>query len=101
MAKPRNKTSQLSLDQARKPTGHGGWRPGAGRPKGRNIVSHDRRPDFVARYPQHVTLRIIGGVGSIARDFLMKKIRVAIRGAQSETFRIVEFNVLSNHLHLV
>ena len=101
MVKPRKNTAQLSLDEARKPEGHGGWRPGAGRPRGRQTVPHDERPAFAARNPQHVTLRIKAGVGSIARDFLMKKIRPAIREAQGASFRIVEFNVLSNHVHLM
>ncbi|MDB4952956.1 MAG: hypothetical protein JWO36_525 [Myxococcales bacterium] len=101
MARVRKKHVQLSLDQARKPKGRGGWRPGSGRPKGRKTVSHDTRAESPSRYPQHITLRIIAGAGSIARDFLMKKIRAAMRESQKPTFRIVEFNVLSNHLHLV
>jgi putative transposase len=101
MGRSRKKHVQLSLDQARKLEGRGGPRPGSGRPKGRKTVPHDKRPEFPARYPQHVTLRIVAGTESIARDFLMKKIRGAIRDSQKATFRIVEFNVLSNHLHLV
>src|SRR5206468_3234778 len=38
---------------------------------------------------------------SIARDHLMRIIRKAIAAAHKPRFRIVEFNVLSNHLHLV
>ena len=53
---------QLSLDSARRPDGkHGGWRPKAGRKKKRGSISHDTRPEFAARYPQHVTLRIVDG----------------------------------------
>jgi putative transposase len=101
MGRSRKKHVQLSLDQVRKLEGRGGPRPGSGRPKGRKTVPHDKRPESPARYPQHVTLRIVAGTESIARDFLMKKIRAAIRESQKATFRIIEFNVLSNHLHLV
>ncbi|HSN30225.1 MAG TPA: hypothetical protein VLT45_28250 [Kofleriaceae bacterium] len=148
---------QLTLDQARKPDGrHGGWRPGAGRPKKPGAISHDARPDEPARFPQHVTLRIAEGVPSLAREGVLKLIRAAIRESHKPTaadgalrgavrelrepavpgglgaavrdsheppaagaeaggahsrrqqlfgergaFRIVEFNVLGNHLHLV
>jgi len=93
---------QLSLDRARKPDGkHGGWRPGAGRKRLRGTVSHATRPEIQARFPQHVTLRLRDGVESIAREFLMKTIRACIRQAHKPDFRIVEFNVLANHLHLI
>ena len=139
---PRKRHLQLTLDQARKPDGrHGGWRPGAGRPKKRGAVSHDTRPDEPSRFPQHVTLRIADAVPSLARAAVLKVIRQAIRDSQKigpahETsvgrtreakvestrdprharrtraavaraqstaggFRIVEFNVLGNHVHLV
>ncbi|MBV8761430.1 MAG: transposase [Deltaproteobacteria bacterium] len=117
---------QLTLAQARKPEKrHGGWRPGAGRPKKAGSISHDARPDEPGRYPQHVTLRIVEGVPSLARDGVMNAIRAAIRASHKPVtgaaqpirgsaptrvararhsrggFRIVEFNVLGNHVHLV
>jgi REP element-mobilizing transposase RayT len=91
---------QLTLDRARKPKGIGGWRPGAGRPRGRNVVPHDARPRHVARNPVHVTLRVRTDVPAIARDWLMQEIRAAIKESQKLEFRIVEFNILSNHIHL-
>jgi len=93
---------QLTLDQARSPDGrHGGWRANAGRKRKPHAISHSTRPDFASRFPQHITLRIAEGIESIARWFLMKTIRECIRSAQKNTFRIVEFNVLSNHVHLI
>ena len=93
---------QLSLESARRPDGkHGGWRPKAGRKKKRGSISHDTRPEFPSRYPQHVTLRIVDGAPNIAADWLQKRIREAIRDSHKPDFRIVEFNVLGNHLHLV
>src|SRR3569623_210757 len=148
---PRNRHVQLTLDQARKPDDrHGGWRPGAGRPRKPGAISHDTRPDEPGRFPQHVTLRIAEGVPSLARAGAIKEFRAAVRashkpardrapasherpddpherpdepaerpaepsparvqrgrarattpGPTNGAFRIVEFNVLGNHLHLV
>jgi REP-associated tyrosine transposase len=102
MRRVRKRHVQLSLDQARKPDGrHGGWRPNAGRPSKPGSISHAKRPDEPARYPQHVTLRIVEGVESLAREGSLKVIRAAIRASHKRGFRIVEFNVLGNHLHLI
>ena len=96
------KPAQLTLDSARKPTGHGGWRPGAGRPRGRKTVSHDARERFAARHPLHVTLRIKPGVQSLRRGKVCATIRAALAaGGHKPTFRVVEFNALNNHLHLL
>jgi putative transposase len=93
---------QLSLDRARKPTGHGGWRPGAGRPKKKASVSHQTRPAFASRFPQHITLRLGADTPPIARDWLMKRVvRPSIALSAKPFFRVVEFNVLSNHVHLI
>ena len=99
---PRKRHQQLPLDRARRPPKtHGGWRPGAGRKPKPGAVSHDPRPALASRFPQHVTLRLAEGMPSIARDWLMKIVREAIRKSHKGTFRIVEFNVLANHLHLI
>jgi REP element-mobilizing transposase RayT len=93
---------QLSLEQARKPDGeHGGWRPNAGRKRVPGTISHAARAAVDARKPQHVTLRVLPGIGSIARDCLMNALRDCVRNAHKPSFRIVEFNVLGNHLHLI
>ncbi len=101
MARFRKIHEQLTLDRARKPTGRGGWRPGAGRPRGRKTMPHDKRPAFAARIPQHITLRTVDDAPNLARDYLMKPIRKAIRESHKGSFRIIEFNVLGNHLHLI
>jgi REP-associated tyrosine transposase len=80
---------------------HGGWRPGAGRKRGRKVVPHDARPHHVAKHPLHVTLRLCGGAPNISGDWLMKIMRPAIAQSHKPGFRIVEFNVLRNHIHLV
>jgi REP element-mobilizing transposase RayT len=101
MARFRKIHEQLSLDRAVKPSGHGGRRAGAGRPRGRKTMSHDKRPVFASRYPQHVTLRAVDAAPNLAREYLMGPIRKAIRESHKGSFRIVEFNVLGNHLHLI
>jgi putative transposase len=93
---------QLTLDSARTPEGHGGWRPGAGRKKQHGTVSHQARPTLAARFPQHVTLRLGAETPPIAREWLMKRVvRPCIALCEKPFFRVVEFNVLSNHVHLI
>jgi len=94
-------SAQLTLDQARKPTGHGGWRPGAGRPRGRKTVSHEARERIAAKHPVHVTLRAVEGV-RLRKEGVVEVVRRAISaGGRGEGFRVVEFNVLGNHVHMI
>ncbi|HEX4452452.1 MAG TPA: transposase [Kofleriaceae bacterium] len=93
---------QLSLDSTRRPSGHGGWRPGAGRKRRHGSVSHRMRPKFAKRFPQHVTMRLGAETPPIAREWLMKRVvRPCIALCEKPFFRVVEFNVLSNHVHLI
>ena len=93
---------QLTFDQVRKACGHGGWRPGAGRPKLKGSVSHRPRARFSKHMPQHVTMRLDANAPSIASRWLMARvIRPAIRASQKPWFRVVEFNVLGNHMHMI
>src|SRR5690242_7915930 len=93
---------QLTLDHARKPTGHGGWRPGAGRPRGRKVASREVRAEFAERLPLHVTWRIAEGVPSLRKERVLEAIRKVLeKRANKDEFRVVEFNVLGNHMHLV
>jgi putative transposase len=102
MARSRKRHIQLDLERARKPTGQGGWRPGAGRKCKPGAVSHDPRPAFPGRFPQHVTLRLGADAPSIAREWLLDKvIRPAIAASKKDSFAVIEFNVLSNHVHLI
>ena len=127
MTRARKRHLQLGLEQARKPDGkHGGWRPGAGRKKKPGARAHVARPEVSARDPQHVTLRVVEGVPSLARERFVKILRAVVRASHKDAngcsldgkrprksrragaarvaaggFRIVEFNVLGNHLHLM
>lgn len=63
---------------------------------------HGRRERFPARFPQHVTLRIVQSVGSARRACVMRVVRGAIRaGGHRPDFRVVEYSVQSNHMHLI
>jgi REP-associated tyrosine transposase len=100
----RPRSAQLSLDQARRPTGHGGWRPGAGRPRGRTTVEHGRRPRFAGRIPQHVTLRLRAGLPSLRRHHSLRVVKRALQAAcarRPDDFRVCHFSLLANHLHLI
>jgi REP element-mobilizing transposase RayT len=81
----------------------GGRRAGAGRepagPRGR--VSHDARPAHDARHPLHATLRTIDGLPSLRARRVFAAVRAAIAAASAARFRVVEFSVQRNHLHLL
>lgn len=92
---------QLVLDMARRPAGRGGWRPGAGRPRGRTTCSHATRPAFAPRDPVHVTVRIVRGLSSLRRGDVVRIVRESIAKAHREDFRVIHFSVLRDHLHLL
>jgi REP element-mobilizing transposase RayT len=98
----RKRHVQLELDRARRPDGrHGGWRPGAGRPRKPGSISHAARAYLASRFPQHVTVRVGDDIPNLAGEWLMKIIRRAIRDSHKAFFRVTEFNVLGNHLHFI
>jgi REP element-mobilizing transposase RayT len=102
MTRRKRKPVQLSLDEARKPEGHGGWRPGAGRPRGRKVISHDARPVIAKRHPQHVTLKLADDMPSIRRRSTLQVVRDVIRKlGQEDDLRVVHFIVLRNHIHML
>ena len=65
-------------------------------------MAHERRERFAARFPQHVTMRVCGGVGRIRRGNALAVLKKAILlGGRRPDLRVVHFNLLSNHLHLI
>jgi REP element-mobilizing transposase RayT len=92
---------QLSLDRARKPSGRGGWRPNAGRKRTSRNEPHLAREDFPGRFPQHVTLRVLNGLPSLRDERFVGLICTQIALAHDREFRIVQFCVEWNHLHLI
>ena len=86
------------------PLGWGGARAGAGRkPKGEKAgVSHRRREALASRFPVHVTVRLVKGLPSLRRKAAYGVLQEAFRkGNGAAGFRVVQYAVLSNHVHFV
>jgi hypothetical protein len=92
---------------------HGGRRDGAGRKPtqlGKPRLRHAKRPVTAARFPVHVTKRIRRGLpqlrgfelcGVLRRAFVHGcRKAVTVDGAELE-FRICQFSIQGNHIHLI
>ena len=81
----------------------GGKRRGAGRkPSGERAgVTHAKRPRLAARFPVLVTLRMRGGLPSVRERSAHELVRAAFAKASVESFRVIEYSVQSNHLHVL
>ena len=97
------RSTQLSFDDLRSRSGRGGPRSGAGRPRGpRPIVYHVRRESLPRDCPAHVTLRIREGLPSLRRQSFVRELRRSFAAAcERGDFRIVQFSVQFDHLHLL
>src|ERR1041384_6761142 len=95
----RAEPEQLALWKKR-----GGKRRGAGRPprSPRSGSPHKERPFLHARYPVHVTLRVVGAVGNLRRRCVYQAVREAtLTTAQREDCRIIHLSVQRTHVHLL
>jgi len=100
-AKTRSRVRQAVLAF---PNTHGGARKGAGRkPTGERAgVAHRTRPELKERFPVHVTLRLRRGLPSLRRRRTLAVLhRCFAAGGDKPTFRLCEFSIQSNHLHLI
>jgi len=82
----------------------GGERKGAGRKpnSAKAGVSHLRRPSFAARYPVHVTMRIVPAVGFLRAYSRVQAIEQAMREVRQRFgLRVVHYSIQGNHLHLI
>jgi len=82
----------------------GGRRPGAGRkPNGDSAgVSHLTRPALAPRFPVHVTLRVTREVWNLRSRRMFSVIGHAFSlAAGRDDWRLCEFAVLGNHIHLI
>ena len=82
----------------------GGKREGAGRPRGpgrrRNWVR--KRPVHSKHSPVHVTLRVVGAVGTLRRRRAYQAVRKAMECTlRREDFRVVHVSIQRNHIHLI
>ena len=95
------KARQLMIEW---PAGHGGARKGAGRKRvaSRRRVSHKGRPDLKRSLPLHVTCRLREGLPSLRnRETALLVMACLARACEREGFRLVEYSIQGNHLHLI
>jgi putative transposase len=84
--------------------GRGGKRPGAGRKRvaPRPRVPHRKRPRLAPRFPVHVTVRLIAGLPRLRGRGPAKVLKAAfVRGCDKGVFRICQFSIQGNHVHLI
>ena len=89
----------------------GGKREGAGRKRrgGRKPVPHRRRPELSGREPAHVTWRIVPGLPSfrcaqlreVVQPLLEARAGPGAGAAARPAFRVAEWSIQPDHLHLV
>src|SRR6266481_5111033 len=71
---------------------------GAGRPRSSKKVPHVARETFPARYPIHVTLRVVEGLGDLREVGRYKVIGGALsNGCNRFGFRVIHHSTLGNH----
>ena len=98
MAHARRTTAQIKLP---KTSGWGGVRKGAGRPRATRELPHLLRPDHRARFPLHVTLR--ARRHGLQADAVLEPLIAALTRlrARRQDFRVIEFSLQDNHLHMI
>ncbi len=82
----------------------GGARRGAGRKRkgAQRNVEHRTRCVVSSRHPVHVTLRVERGFESLRKRRTQRVVRDALlAGSARFGLRLVHFNVLTNHVHVV
>lgn len=83
---------------------HGGRREGAGRkraPGNVGLQPHSARPELVARFPVHATMRAVRGVPSLRAELLANVVVAEMRRASAKGFRVLHYSVQDNHVHLI
>jgi putative transposase len=94
----RHREHQLSFVIKR----HGGARAGAGRkPSARSNVPHRPRAKHDHRHPVHVTLRAAALPASLRARDVAAGVHRALRISSRTDFRIVEYSIQPDHLHLI
>ena len=91
---------QLALELPEK-LGWGGARKNAGRKARTSGVAHVKRPVHRKSHPVHVTMRLKAGLPNLRSQQAFAVVKEALRRSKKDDFRIVEFSVMSNHLHLI
>ncbi len=95
---------QLALDfrTERARSNWGGKRKNAGRPRGRRgKVLHRERPAHNFRHPVLVTMRGAAHLPPFRSQLLTRVFREAIGNTRREDFRIAEYSIQNDHVHLI
>ena len=82
----------------------GGVRPGAGRkPTGERAgVSHRARAKLAARFPVHVTVRVVAGLPRLRSRRVYAALRAAFAaGCDRFGFRLTQYSVQRDHIHMI
>ena len=94
---------QLGLHEAKR-RGRGGVRKNAGRKKAlKPNTPHRARPLLTRHVPAHITIRAARGLPSFREQVVARAIGHVIRTMRTvrDDFRIVEFSIQTNHVHLI
>jgi len=84
------------------PNTHGGVREGAGRKRNKDRVSHSKRVIVKSRLPMHIAVRMRRDVPRLRNFDLVPVLKRAfIAGCQKDGFRITQFSIQTNHIHLI
>ena len=86
-----------------RPTGRGGARPGAGRPrKYRSRMPHRTRERIPGHCPVLVTLRVRDDVPRLRRAGFVRAFRDSLREALARPgFRVVHYSIQDHHAHFI
>jgi len=81
----------------------GGKREGAGRkPRGKKSgIPHRARLEVSKHHPVHVTLRVASAYRNLRTQGRLAIVRRSAVGAEREGFRITDWSVQRNHIHLI
>jgi len=79
----------------------GGAREGAGRPRKEGAVCHRKRERVSRHHPVHVTAHLVPGLRSMRVDALQVVREALAAGSRGKGFRLCEYSIQSNHLHLI
>ncbi len=105
MAGKRQKQTEIRFPRKRpKKVGWGGAREGAGRKRapGRRRMPHRPREKLASRFPVHVTVRVVDAVARLRRRDVCATLKGAFqRCCEKVGFRICQFSVMGNHIHLL
>lgn len=85
----------------RRPTGHGGWRPGAGRKKRPGSDPHLPRARFAGATPVYVTVKLAEDAPTLRTAAVARAVWAAVEAGHRADFRVVHYAVLADQLRFV